>query len=704
MAADGLIVLGLDVSQTQANIQSELDGILNSAQTKKIILKTAIEKAETEKQIDSVVAKVNKKTVKMGIEIDAKSVNDILASQQKIASTQAKLNSQMQEYRKTAKEIGVTLNKDTWNAFNHAVSSGDFTKANDILKSAKTQIEEYRAAVQRMNSDTSVSGSVSSIVNQFSKLKDVSAETQKRINLLKANLAQFENADSTQAKLSAYKRLQTMIESLSDELRNLSSTEKAQSSDLSIKKKIDDARSSLKVFKTQYEDIGNSAAAQKVTAAIDALDTALKDVDSSASGGALAKQWDEVSAAINNAKRAVSEYNAEQRKFGDLTSISSDLAKMLNYQGLDIDDAEVITLKTQIQETIQQTDNLIQSLNNLDSIDDDALKGLSKEANLIREKFKELSAQTKVFSSGEEFEKFQTRCEKARVAIEEYDKKYSAIKSRPDLVRELDDLKQKSKHLNTEGQLDALINSYNRFNLKVQEAGLKTQSFGDKLKKAFANFSSFFTASRLIYEAISTIKKMISDISELDTAMVELRKVTDATDQEFDAFLGDATKKAVELGTTITDLVNATSDFSRLGFSLEDSEKLGQIATIYANVGDEVNSIDEATSSLISTLKGFGLETADASAVLDKFNEVGNRFAITSGGIGNALQRSASSMAAANNTIDETIALITAANTVVQDADVVGRVLPTLKMAISVKRLRRSRPRKDFISILIHTN
>ena len=50
MAADGLIVLGLDVSQTQANIQAELDSILNSTKTRKIILKTAIEKAETEKR------------------------------------------------------------------------------------------------------------------------------------------------------------------------------------------------------------------------------------------------------------------------------------------------------------------------------------------------------------------------------------------------------------------------------------------------------------------------------------------------------------------------------------------------------------------------------------------------------------------------------------------------------------------------------
>lgn len=42
-----------------------------------------------------------------------------------------------------------------------------------------------------------------------------------------------------------------------------------------------------------------------------------------------------------------------------------------------------------------------------------------------------------------------------------------------------------------------------------------------------------------------------------------------------------------------------------------------------------------------------------------------NNFAISSGGIGEALLRSAAAMNAAGNTLDETIALTTAANTVV---------------------------------------
>ena len=73
-----------------------------------------------------------------------------------------------------------------------------------------------------------------------------------------------------------------------------------------------------------------------------------------------------------------------------------------------------------------------------------------------------------------------------------------------------------------------------------------------------------------------------------------------------------------------------------------------------------------------------GLSDSDfALSIVDKMNEVANNYSISSGGIGEALQRSASSMAAANNTIDETIAMITAANEVAQNPDKVGNAMKT---------------------------
>ena len=54
-----------------------------------------------------------------------------------------------------------------------------------------------------------------------------------------------------------------------------------------------------------------------------------------------------------------------------------------------------------------------------------------------------------------------------------------------------------------------------------------------------------------------------------------------------------------------------------------------------------------------------------------------NNFAITSAGIGDALQRSASALYEAGNTIDESVALVTAANSVIQNPEQVGELLPS---------------------------
>ena len=224
--ADGQIILGLNISATAANIQSGLNSILNSTKTKQIVLKTAIEKAQTEKSIESLVSNLSKKTVKLGVEINAKDVQGILAQQQKIASTQANLNRQMQEYRKIAKDIGVTLNKNTWNSFNHAIKTEDFAKAREIIKSAKQQIDQYNNSIKKMNSDTSVSGSVSSIVEKFRQLNTVSGETKQKISQLKAALTRFENADSEQKKLRAYESLKLRLAELANEYQKLSSIEK----------------------------------------------------------------------------------------------------------------------------------------------------------------------------------------------------------------------------------------------------------------------------------------------------------------------------------------------------------------------------------------------------------------------------------------------------------------------------------------------
>ena len=214
----------------------------------------------------------------------------------------------------------------------------------------------------------------------------------------------------------------------------------------------------------------------------------------------------------------------------------------------------------------------------------------------------------------------------------------------------------------------------------IRSCGENTKTLGDRLKGLASKFSAWLSVSQVIMMAVRSIKRMVAAVREVDAAMTELKKVTNETDAVYNEFLVKACSRARQLGATVSDTVNATADFARLGFGIDDASALADTAIIYKNIGDGIEDITEASESIISTMQAFGVEATNAISIVDKFNEVGNNFAISSAGIGVAMKKSAAAMASANNTIDETIALITAANTIVQNPEVVGTTMKTISM------------------------
>lgn len=209
----------------------------------------------------------------------------------------------------------------------------------------------------------------------------------------------------------------------------------------------------------------------------------------------------------------------------------------------------------------------------------------------------------------------------------------------------------------------------------LRNAGLQGKTLWSVLKSGYEKFGGWALITKSMMAAANSVRQMIDNVTQLDAAMTELRKVTDETNATYEQFFSDATVRARSLGATVTDTINATADFARLGYNIDDAATLADTAIIYKNVGDGITDIGVASQSIISTLKGFSLEAEDATHVVDAFNEVGNNFAISSAGIGDALTRSAASLSAANNTMEESIALITAMNTTLQDPEKVGKCL-----------------------------
>lgn len=237
--------------------------------------------------------------------------------------------------------------------------------------------------------------------------------------------------------------------------------------------------------------------------------------------------------------------------------------------------------------------------------------------------------------------------------------------------------------INVDGFRNSVTNLSGEFDVlssNIKGAGENTQTLGAHFGKLASKFTQWFGVSQMIMFAVESVKQMVRGVIDLDTAMTELRKVTNETEATYSKFLDNAVVRAKNVGATLSDVVTATADFARLGYNVSEASNIADAALIYKNVGDGIESVTQASESIISTMQAFGIETSNVMSIVDKFNAVGNNFAISSTGIGEALQKSAAAMNAAGNTLDETIALITAANTIVQNPDSVGTTLKTVSM------------------------
>lgn len=350
---------------------------------------------------------------------------------------------------------------------------------------------------------------------------------------------------------------------------------------------------------------------------------------------------------------------------------------------------QMSALNTQAQDFAQRGADISQfnaALNNFNTIasntsgyenQDQQLRALQDQAKKCRLALAQMSRQVKTTndSMGEQkgFADLSAQIERF-LAVNKNVSKNTNLYSNMQRVR--------SEVANCTGDLQAQRTAWAKLEAQAEQLGLTVESIDQKLVRLFKEHFQTAMIMAGLHLIQQGAQQVYQNVVEINTAMTELKKVTDETDATYDQFLLNAADKAKKLGATISDVVNATADFARLGYSIEDSAELANSAILYKNVGDGIDDVSEATESIISTMKAFNIQAQNSIQIVDKFNKVGNKFAISSEGIGQALQRSASSLNAAGNDINQSIGMIVAANDVVQNPEEVGNALRVVAMRI----------------------
>lgn len=341
-----------------------------------------------------------------------------------------------------------------------------------------------------------------------------------------------------------------------------------------------------------------------------------------------------------------------------------------------------------VEQTKQQITQLISKYQTLMT----QLQGNIAPAGLenIRNKLIELSNQfIQVSSTAKNFESQL----KSNNSVDKLAQKVALLTARIEAFKKVNSKSVKQFGSQYDSMLSELRNpnideaAYNRINKQFQvmrqeivAADKAGKNFFDLFKEKSKKFIGWFSLTYMFSLATRTIRSMISDVATLDKAMTNLKKVTDETESNYARFLKTASKQAQELHSTITDLVEQTATWAKLGYSLQDAQNLAKTSMIYSKVGEIENAT--AVSDLVTVMKAFNIESSKSITIVDALNELGNNFATSAGELGEGLTKSASALQVANNSFEQSIALLTGGSEITQNANEMGSALKVISMRI----------------------
>lgn len=136
--------------------------------------------------------------------------------------------------------------------------------------------------------------------------------------------------------------------------------------------------------------------------------------------------------------------------------------------------------------------------------------------------------------------------------------------------------------------------------IKPVETGF--ESFINGIKGKFKEVGTYLASFGSIYRILGSIKQGVQYVQDIDSALTELKKVTDETDETYAKFLKTMSQTGANVGATTSDLTNMAANWARLGYNIEQAGDLAKSTAVLLNVS-EFTDADKASEALISTIQ-----------------------------------------------------------------------------------------------------
>lgn len=442
----------------------------------------------------------------------------------------------------------------------------------------------------------------------------------------------------------------------------------------------------IQEFRDQLKEAGLESS--EFTTKLNTLDQSLQTVGAVDGSGTVWADWkaqfESLQASYEKFQASASGKGlklAESIDAGQLEQVKQ-LSETLNSLPESVSGSGVAMLKDELSGLSLGYQDLIAQLQS-GNLTNDEFTDLSNKAKELDDRLKQVASSAKIFQDGF---KNEQALEKYSLNVENLKNRFDRLKQKYDEFVEANPSKANSNLESMFERVGESINNIDPTNISTVSAEVRNlgtavnnvvspaQSLSQILTQNLGGvgqyLARFTSAFYIINKSIQTIKSMVNKVTELDTSLMELQKVTTLSGDSLAQFTDNAYKTGKEVGRTGKDVIDAVTTFSRAGYNLEESNELAKAALTMTNVGVDIPNTEAAASDMISILRAYDKQANESMQVIDELYNVANKEPLDFGNITDMLVTAGGTLAQSNTSLEETMGLLTAGFATLRDNSV----------------------------------
>lgn len=212
-----------------------------------------------------------------------------------------------------------------------------------------------------------------------------------------------------------------------------------------------------------------------------------------------------------------------------------------------------------------------------------------------------------------------------------------------------------------------LAGTYTSVSKGAKQATSNVKTFGATTLDVTKKVVQFGAVTAAIRGVTTGMGAMVKNVFDLDSALVEFKKVSDLSGKGLEKFTDQAYEAGKATAKTGVEMIDAATQFRKMGYGDQTSLDLAKYATMFQNVADAEISAGDAAKFINSQMKAYGEEFSKyatkgeaAAKVIDSVNEVANKNAVGTNDLQLALTKTSAAMSMFGNSYDQTIGIMTA--------------------------------------------